>query len=710
MRKRCVLSVLLVTLAVAATAAAQTAVITSGDVSPWWDESLSGLELIGPGTHLIGEFYNGPVQYGFEPGTRGDLNGRVTLNPYSSNHTFTEQVNGTTYSSVWIKADITFSTQPFLVPRAPEGTRTTFSTPFTMTGTFSGYSDKDATNQVFSVSLQGSGVAWSLTMRMMSDSWFLEQGGAQSYGFTGPLPTPWTATDVGAVGTTGISSYDKGRFFVAGAGADIWGTADAFQFVSQALHGDGSIVVRVEGEQMPSSFAKAGVMIRQTTDPGSASVILDVKPDGGVEFMTRSASGGATRFIGGATTTSPPWLQLVRTGSTVTASVSTDGSTWTGLGTATLSGSALIGLAVTSHDSTTLNQAMFDQLGVSASATGDGGTLPVSWSHGDIGAVGVAGNATQSGGTFMVRGAGGDIWGPVDAFHYAYTPMDSDGEIDARVVSMDNTSPFAKAGVMFRGSLDPGSTHVILDVKPDGGVEFMTRSADGGSTSFIAGAQKSFPVSLKLQRSAGAPASTVIAYVMDNSTGTWQQIGSVQVALGTATTTGLAVTSHNSSMLNTGVFDTVHVTKNLLVEGGFEGYAPPALGPPGWVSDNPFRKIPATSETHHPRSGSNNGVCAQTTFENCGIYQEVTAPADGDYVLTMFAYSDRSGGLVGVAVNGTTVQSADVAVQANYGETPYTMHFRAAAGATIRVWMYSPSSPGFVAIDDVALMQDNEAP
>jgi len=288
--------------------------------------------------------------------------------------------------------------------------------------------------------------------------------------------------------------------------------------------------------------------------------------------------------------------------------------------------------------------------------------------------------------------------------------MSGDGAIDARIVSMDNTNPYAKAGIMLRDSLNPGSPHVIIDVKPNGEVEFMTRAADGGSTSFIAGVQKSFPVSLKLVRMSGSPTSSVTAYVLDNATGTWQVLNSVEVPLGSGASAGLAVTSHNDSMLNTGVFDGVHVTKNLLIEGDFEGYAPPALGPPGWVSDNPFRKIPAASETNHPRTGSKNGVCAQTTFENCGMYQDVTAPADGNYVLTMYAISDRSGGLIGVAVNGTTVQSADVAVRADYDASPYTMHFTAPAGATIRVWMYSPSSPGFVAIDDVALVQDFGTP
>src|SRR5436190_2669967 len=159
MRKSCVLFVLFLTLAAAATASAQSATITSGNVSAWWDASLSGLQLSGAGTTLAGEFYNGPVASSFTPGTRGDLNGAVHLNPNSSNHTFQEQVNGTTYSSVWITADLTFTTQPFLVPSAPEGTVTTFSTPFTVTGQFSGYSDRELTNRVFSVSVQGSGVA-----------------------------------------------------------------------------------------------------------------------------------------------------------------------------------------------------------------------------------------------------------------------------------------------------------------------------------------------------------------------------------------------------------------------------------------------------------------------------------------------------------------------------------------------------------------------
>ena len=48
------------------------------------------------------------------------------------------------------------------------------------------------------------------------------------------------------------------------------------------------------------------------------------------------------------------------------------------------------------------------------------------------------------------------------------------------------------------GDVAPNGRRVILDVKPDGGLEFMARTNDGGSMSFIAGASASFPVWLRL--------------------------------------------------------------------------------------------------------------------------------------------------------------------------------------------------------------------
>jgi phospholipase D-like protein len=181
------------------------------------------------------------------------------------------------------------------------------------------------------------------------------------------LPSPWVSQDVGSVGVAGSASFSNGTFTIAGAGADIWGNADSFRYTSQPISGDGQIVARVVGIQNTNTFAKAGVMLRESTAAGSVHVILDTRPDGSIEFMTRSATGGATTFIAGGSQPAPQWLRLTRSGNTVTGSTSANGSTWTTIGTATASmaASATIGLAVTSHDTSTLNTSTFDNVTVS---------------------------------------------------------------------------------------------------------------------------------------------------------------------------------------------------------------------------------------------------------------------------------------------------------------------------------------------------------
>jgi len=707
MRLRCAFVCALLLTAV--TVSAQTVTITSGSVFLYWDSSLSGVQLTGPGTQLTAEVLDGSV--GFPAGGVVDLS-RSVASYANSNHPFVEQVNGITYNAVWPKATFRFVASPMFAPHAPEGTSASFSTPFTMTGEFAGFADRALTQQLFSISIQGSGVITFSGVRHFQNFWGLIGGGGEAFGFTSAVPSPWTSSDVGNVGTGGVSSYAGGTFFVAGAGADIWGTSDAFQFVSQPFAGDGSIVAQLDGINLTQSpYAKAGLMIRQSSAADSPHVLLDVKPDGGVEFMTRSAAGGSTTFLAGAAVTARPWLRLTRSGSTVTAAISQDGVSWTALGSAMLAGDALVGLVVTSHTTDFIEQAEFEQVAVSWTGSG-GGTLPSPWSQSDVGAVVQAGSGSESGGTFTVSGSGADIWGPSDAFHYVYASNVSEGSIAARIVHLDDTNTFAKAGVMFRSSLDPAAAQVILDVRPNGSVEFMARSVSGQDTTFIAGATATFPVTLMLQRVDTLTDSLFIASVLDSNIGGWRQIGSVRVRIGSVALSGLAVTSHDTGQINTAVFDTVEVARNLLVDGNFEGYSPPSLGPPGWISDQPLRRIPAVSDNSFPYEGFNAGVCSQTTFDDCGLYQEVTIPATGTYVFSVRATSTQSGSFVGVNINGLSFQSLpiDMWPKGTWGSPPYMISFSANKGDIVRVWMYSPATPTWTAIDAATLEEDFSTP
>jgi regulation of enolase protein 1 (concanavalin A-like superfamily) len=363
----------------------------------------------------------------------------------------------------------------------------------------------------------------------------------------------WVSQDIGAVGQSGSASNAAGTFTVRGAGDDIWGSADAFQFLSQPLSGDGAIVARVTAIQNTNPDAKAGIMIRETLAAGSRHVVLDVEPSGNIEFMTRSATDGATSWIAGASHAPPVWLKLVRTGTSITGWISSDGSGWTQVGatSVTMAGSVSVGLAVTSHNAAVLNTSTFDNVAIS----GNSGGLPSSWQGQDVGSVGQAGNVSYAAGTYTVRGAGDDIWGSADAFQFVSQPLSGDGAIVARVTAIQNTNPDAKAGIMLRETFAAGSRHVVLDVEPSGNIEFMTRSATDGATSWLAGASHTAPVWLKLVRTG----TSITGWISPDGIG-WTQVGTTSVAMAGSVSIGLAVTSHNAAVLNTSTFDNVTAT------------------------------------------------------------------------------------------------------------------------------------------------------
>ncbi|MGH7990178.1 MAG: PQQ-dependent sugar dehydrogenase, partial [Limisphaerales bacterium] len=89
-------------------------------------------------------------------------------------------------------------------------------------------------------------------------------------------------------------------------------------------------------------------------------------------------------------------------------------------------------------------------------------SLPAGWTHADIGSVGLPGDASYLDGRFNLIASGGDIWNNADSFQYACTPLTGDCQIIARITSMQYTDPWAKAGVMLRENLSPGSKYFAM--------------------------------------------------------------------------------------------------------------------------------------------------------------------------------------------------------------------------------------------------------
>ena len=138
-----------------------------------------------------------------------------------------------------------------------------------------------------------------------------------------------------------------------------------------------------------------------------------------------------------------------------------------------------------------------------------------------------------------------------------YHAFTGDGQIVARVASVQNTNNRAKAGVMFRDSLAANSRFVDLVIAPDKTTGFQYRfSAGGNSATQTSSPNSPAPYWVKLVRSG----TLFTAYNSPDGVN-WTQVGNATtVSLNTSVLVGLAVTSHDNTKLNTSVFDNVSVT------------------------------------------------------------------------------------------------------------------------------------------------------
>ncbi len=196
---------------------------------------------------------------------------------------------------------------------------------------------------------------------------------ANSSSFTvTPLPSAWSDSDVGSVGVAGSATYANGTFTVKGAGSEIYGTADAFNFMYQPLSGDGTIIARVVSAQAGNSYAAAGVMIRETLTAGSTNAKTAYWPAyNSIYFDARTTTGGSTSEPGGKSVTLPYWVEVVKSGTTFTSYTSPDGVNWSQVGsseTISMAQNIYIGLAVTSANTSALVTATFDNVSVNSTA------------------------------------------------------------------------------------------------------------------------------------------------------------------------------------------------------------------------------------------------------------------------------------------------------------------------------------------------------
>ena len=179
--------------------------------------------------------------------------------------------------------------------------------------------------------------------------------------------------------------------------------------------------------------------------------------------------------------------------------------------------------------------------------------LPSPWITQDIGSVGLTGSASYSGGTFTVAGSGTDIESATDAFRYVYQTSSSYCEVRAQVAGVQNTDPWAKAGVMIRESAAAGAVNAMVEITSGNGVEFQQRTSTGGGTTGTVIPNVTAPEWVRLLRNG----NNFTAYYGPDGAN-WTQIGStISIPMSSGALAGLAVTAHDNSSFCAASFNNV---------------------------------------------------------------------------------------------------------------------------------------------------------
>ena len=311
---------------------------------------------------------------------------------------------------------------------------------------------------------------------------------------------------------------------------------DSFYFVHQQLDGNGSITVRVTSltgrygsgsvgsSRDPGAgtqpglqpWSKAGIIVKASTRQGSGYAAMMVSGSHGVR-MQYDYTHDTPGLAGAVSAASPRWLRLTRSGDTLTGYDSADGTHWTKVGTAHLTGlpaTAQAGLFAASPDyqmvvsqslgggttgsGSSVATAAFDHVSLSDTQAGAG------WYGGVVG--------TSSGGLpgapsgFRHTGSGLTVTGTGDI-----APITA---VDLTTIGQFLTGVFVAliavvvVGVVFiTAEYRRGLIRVTLAASPRRGRVLAAKAIVAGAISFVAGlaaAAVVVPLTLRLAHAKGA--------------------------------------------------------------------------------------------------------------------------------------------------------------------------------------------------------------
>jgi hypothetical protein len=165
-------------------------------------------------------------------------------------------------------------------------------------------------------------------------------------------------------------------------------------------------------------------------------------------------------------------------------------------------------------------------------------------------------------GFYTMTASGTDIWDTADQFHFAFRTLTGQGSIVARINSVQNTNPWAKAGVMIRETLDAGSKNAFACVTPANGVSSQSRRDTDITSVYTNQTGITAPHWVKLERDAAG--NFTVSHSANGTT--WEPVAGsapTNIPMMSNVYIGLALTSHDAALTCETVFSNVTTTGNV---------------------------------------------------------------------------------------------------------------------------------------------------
>ena len=353
---------------------------------------------------------------------------------------------------------------------------------------------------------------------------------------------------------------------------------------------------------------------------------------------------------------------------------------------------------------------------------------PPGWSTVDIGGNPTGAVSLEPQDTLTIIAGGLDVFAHHDAFRFVSKPGEPNLDFVARVNSLLESDPYAKAGVMARWGNDPAAAFAMINAFPDGNVAFISRAKSGEDAKEIKAGSGSFPIDLRLATRDGKIVATYRRAGMD-----WTQAGEIELPTSQPYQVGLAVDSHNEESLTKAAFQltdanspppVVHeVTEiSLLKNGSFEDAGTQPDLAENWTRvGGGFNRETQWSPTHSGTAELGYHHWEIDSKASSEMWQDVPVQAGKRYRFSVFALRDDPKGANDVAkielrldgqldghpvtLNSTTLKASEIGAGSKWTRAVVD---GTALGDTMRVHIIvSPAAAaprgGAVKLDDAVL-------